>query len=376
MSENTKQIEQINRVLTNLNTAIDNIEKKNNKIIFFVPDTKGQARSSVINIYDTAETLVELGYNVLMLYNKNDYMKPSSWGKAEYDNIPIETIENQTLKVGPEDIMVISEINGTILQETEQLPLMRVIYIQSHEYMLDTFPFGKTWSDFGVFNAITCSENIVDLIRDVSHIAQIDVVKPKVGDKFKPTNKLKKPMVAIYSREQRKTAKIIKQFTTMYPLYRWVSFRDAHGFNHEDLPNLLAESMVAVWDDDIATYGRFALEALKTNTPVIAKLPDIPQDWMSNDNGIWVSDDNRIAEICAAYIKRWIEDDASELQNVAETVKDIGTHDEHLESVKVAFDNLTKNRIEELRANIDIYQEQLDFLENVEEVDAEVITNK
>lgn len=372
---NAEKIDRIERSIENVITGIQNLKDKNSKIIFFVSDTEGHARGSVINVYQQAETLISLGYNVIMLYEKPDALKPSTWGKKSFDEIPMSSIQDKdALKVSSGDILIVPEIHADILQKTESLPLHRIIYIQSHEYMLDNFQIGKVWTDYGVFDVITTNESIVDLIKNVGHSNKVNLVKPYIPEEFNEAVKatpIKKPIITIYSRDQRKTVKIIKQFTTKYPMYRWVNFADGHGTHHESMPKVLAESMLAVWNDNIASYGRFALEALHANTPVVGVLPDIPQEWMTDENGIWVSNDNDIADIIATYIKQWTEDNIDVLENVKDTVANVGKYDDHVESVKTTFEDIVSRRIEFLDAIKDKYEVTLEELksENKESVD-------
>lgn len=373
-----QKLERLEKSLNNVNEGISRLKNKEGKIIFFVSDTQGNARGSIINIYHQAETLINLGYNVNMLYEKNDYKKPSTWGKSEYDDIPTTTIQDSEFKVSSSDILVVPEIHADVLQKTENLPLHRVILIQSHEYMLDNFQIGKTWTDYGVFDVLTNSETIVDMIKDIGHSDRVSVIKPYINDEFKvgDTGVLKKPVVVLYSKEQRKSVKLIKQFTTKYPMYRWVNFTDAHGTHHESLPKLLSESMLTVWNDRISTLGRFALESLHCNTPVVGVLPDIPQEWMTGENGIWVSNDNDMIDVIATYVKQWIEDNLDVLGNVNETVKNVGLYEEHKESVETAFSGIINRRIEFLENIAKEYSESMEKIEAEEENEVEIIENK
>jgi len=61
---------------------------------------------------------------------------------------------------------------------------------------------------------------------------------------------------------------------------------------------------------------------MKCNVPVIGKVPNIIPEWMGDDNGIWVYDENQIADLAFNYIKNWMEDSLPEnLSKVNETVE-------------------------------------------------------
>ena len=51
-------------LVSNLESAIAKIQNKEHKIIFMVPDTKGNGKSSVIHLYDQALALKNAGYKL------------------------------------------------------------------------------------------------------------------------------------------------------------------------------------------------------------------------------------------------------------------------------------------------------------------------
>ena len=47
---------------------------------------------------------------------------------------------------------------------------------------------------------------------------------------------------------------------------------------------------------------------MKSNVPVIGKIPDLQPDWMNEDNGIWLTDQTIIIDVIADFIQNWLED--------------------------------------------------------------------
>ena len=72
-----------------LRVVEDNIQKMENKsfnVFFFVIDTKGNPSGSLEYIYRTALTLKELGYNVAMLHQEEEFIGVRDWlGDAAAD---------------------------------------------------------------------------------------------------------------------------------------------------------------------------------------------------------------------------------------------------------------------------------------------------
>jgi hypothetical protein len=91
----------------------------------------------------------------------------------------------------------------------------------------------------------------------------------------------------------------------------------------KDFAKNLKECALSVWVDDDSTFGTFPIESIMSNIPVIGKVPNIIPEWMTDENGIWVYDENQIPDLIFSYIKNWMEDLLPEnLSNVSETIKD------------------------------------------------------
>ena len=315
-------MEKINETLKNIESAIEKVKNKESKIVFLSPDTKGTARASVSYIYRQALILKNAGYTINILHEKNDYIKVGSWLGEEYDELEHKSIENNDLTVGPQDIIVIPEIYGNVFEQILQLPVQKVILTQSYDYLLDSFSPGKSWLDFDVMTCLTTSKTLADTISELVPTSSIEFVNPGIPGYFSPSEKPQMPVSAIHCRDQRKAAKIIKSFYLKYPLYRFISFKDMHGMTESDFAKNLKECALSIWVDDDSTFGTFPVESMKCNVPVIGKVPNIIPEWMGDDNGIWVYDENQIADLAFNYIKNWMEDSLPEnLSKVNETVE-------------------------------------------------------
>ena len=97
-----------------LKVSIQNLKDKKSRIYFLVQDTKGNARASVRLIYQMAKSLLDSGYNPIILHEKNDYAGVVAWMDEEYMLIPHQSIEGQILELSPEDVIVIPEVFSCI----------------------------------------------------------------------------------------------------------------------------------------------------------------------------------------------------------------------------------------------------------------------
>jgi hypothetical protein len=305
------------------------------------------------------------GYDVAILHEKNDYIKPGAWLGDEYDTLQHHSIEDNTLKVGPQDYVIIPEIYGSLLEQIQQLPVDRVLLIQCFEYLLDSFAPGKSWLDYGVGDCITTSKTLSEMVGELVGGVDVNYINPAIPDFFSPSDKPTKPLIAIHCRDQRKTAKIIKSFYLKYPIYRFISFKDMHGMGVKDFANNLKECALAIWVDDDSSFGTFPIEAMKCNVPIIGKIPTIIPEWITDDNGIWVYDENQISDLIYNFMKTWMEDKTPEnFLNISNTVKNLYTEENFNTATIAVYESLFDKKIKKLNTIKENLQKNLKTNEN------------
>lgn len=348
-----------NELVTKLKESIENLKNKKNRIYFLVQDTKGNAKASVRFIYEIAYELMENGFNPIIMHEQNDYKGVSEWISEKYMSIPHKSIEEQNLELSPEDLMVIPELYGHVMEQVSKFPCGKIVICQSYDYMLETLSPGMTWTQYGFFKCITTSEEQREYIEKIMKGVSYDILTPVVSENFKKKKIPAKPIVSVHTRDQRDTMKIIKSFYLKYPQFRWITFRDMRGLSENEFSELLKESFVSVWVDDISSFGTFPLESMKTGTPVIGKIPNIKPSWMNDDNGIWVNDVLIMEDVLAEFIQNWLEDNISEKLYLSsiETVEKY--------SNKQDFSNKCVNLFESyINTRLSNFEEQLNKIEN------------
>lgn len=341
--------------------SIDNLNNKTARIYFMVQDTKGNAKAGVIQIYKIALTLKKNGFNTFIIHEKNDYSGVSSWMGEEYMELPHESIEEQNLKISPEDFIVVPEIYGHVLDQLSGLSCGKIVLCQAYDHMLETLQPGTTWSQYGFVKCITTSEEQKKYIEEVMRNVSVDIIEPFIPELFTKKELPSKPIISIHTREQRDTMKIIKTFYLKYPQYRWITFRDMRGLNQEEFAEYLRDSFVSVWVDDTSGFGTFPIESMMSKTPVIGKVPNMKPSWMNDNNGVWTYELNNIPDIVAEFIQNWLEDNindelyekgletASNYSNIDKFTENLTkTFDDYLQGRKVVFESqLDKLKVEE-----------------------------
>jgi len=311
------------QLIINLERSIENLKNKNSKIYFFVQDTKGNTKGSIYFVYEIAKTLKDLGYNSIILHEKPDYFGVAECLSTEYMEIPHMCVEGNNLPISPEDTIVVPEIFGYIMSQLSQLPCAKIVLCQAYDYIFETLQPGETWVQLGFNKCITTSETLKQQISKVMRNVSIDVINFKISKVFQKSEFPPKPLIAIYTKEQRDGMNIIKTFYSRFPQYRWISFRDMRGMSIEQFSNTLKECMLSVWIDSESGFGTFPIESMKLGVPVLGKIPSLKPSWMNDNNGIWVENTINFADLIADFVQNWLEDNIiPELyQNGIETSK-------------------------------------------------------
>jgi hypothetical protein len=356
-------------ILENLKKNLTKMEEKDFSIYFFVIDTNGSPIGSVANIYEHVKMLNELGYKAYVLHEKNEYTTKQlefikNWLGSDYSSLPHASIEDKTVKIDMTDFIIIPELFANVMEQTVNLPGKRIVLCQSYDYITETLQPGKTWANYGITECITTTEkqkNYIDSLFNNS--VKTSVIPVSIDPRFKKSEKPKKPIISIMTRDQRDTVKIFKSFYIKYPHLKWVTFRDMRGMTKDVFSEALKESCISVWVDDIAAFGTFPLESMACGTPVIGKLPSLVNDWLTEKNGIWVDNSVIIPDLLSQYIQSWLEDSVpsdifSEMDN---TVKNytVEVQKEILESV---YTEIFEGRKKEIKDTLEKYE-----VNNVEE---------
>ena len=299
MSKNKENIEKLESSLGILNT-------NQNVIYFLVYDTKNNARASVKHIYDMALTLKESGHNAKMLVEDKSYTGVNGWLGEKYDSLDVVTIKDDRVEIKIEDIIVVPEYYSNVLESLVNIRCVKVMLLQQKEYMFETLPIGSRWSDYGFDRVIVTTESSKKYISEIFPEMLCHIIPPMISDDFKPTEVSQKPLIAISCKERAISKKIISEFYLRYPQLRWVTFKDMVQLSYSEFSDALRDCMVSVWVDDDSTFGTFPLESMKSNVPVIGKIPKNEPDWLS-ENGMWTYDESKIVEILGTYVLAWLD---------------------------------------------------------------------
>jgi len=336
---------------------IEKIDNKDFGFYFFTLDTKGNPTAGIANIYEHVKILNDLGYKASILHEKNDYHGVGDWLGESYSSLPHVSIEEQKLNLTAIDYLIIPEIFANVMEQVKEFPCKKIVLSQSYTYILELLKMTERWDlNYGFRDVITSSQKQADYIKSLFPSIKTHIVAPSIPEYFKPSEKLKKPIISILTRDQKSALKIVKAFYLRYPMYKWITFRELRGLPRKTFAEQLGESCLAVWVDDISSFGTFPLESIQCNTPVIGKIPDMVPEWMESEdstsnsiklknNGIWTNDILAIPNLIAEFMRAWLEDSIpQEFIDGINDSKDLFTEEKEAELIKELYTNFVSSR--------------------------------
>jgi len=350
MNNNEKSALMIERI----KEQIAKIENKDFTFYFYVVDTKGNPSGSLGYIYDIASGLKDLGYNVGMLYNEDEFVGVGDWLGEKYAELPHFNVGSNSVDISPSDFLFIPEVYSNVMTSTRNLPCKRIALLQSFDKLTEFIPFGATWGDLGIFKAITTTETNASRLNTYFPFVKTDVIRPKISSVFNKTDELKKLIVNVVTRDQSDVNKIVKPFFWQYPMYQWVAFRDLRGMSREQFANALQEAAITVWVDDVTDFGYTPLEAMKCGSIVIGRVPSVTPEWMLKGDdlvnaGIWVDNLASLPSVIASVVRTWTMDSIpEEIFQEADDLVAKYTEGQQLQDIKeVVIEGLISERLKE-----------------------------
>lgn len=371
--------EKYSKIIKKIEESVDKLQKKDFTLYFFVIDTKGVPSGNIQYIYETAKDLTEIGFNCAMLYQQETktvqdrsivngkevitnkevsipFVGVKDWLGDDYNNIKHYSINNDNIGVSAHDFLFIPEIFANVMNQTKDLPCKRVIICQNINFITEFIPLGVSWDNYNIFDVLTTSETQAKDVKEFFPSMRTKVVEPSIPNYFRNNEEPKKLMVSIVAKDQTYVNKIVKQFHWKFPQYRWVTFTDLRGLNREVFANTLRESAFTIWIDDDTYFGYAPIEAIKSGSIVIGKLPDVIPEWIYDDkkenilsNGLWFDNFKDIHKIIAQGIKLWLNDEIPQFiyDDMEETAKKY-TPSKKKETLKTVFESYIDERITEL----------------------------
>lgn len=322
MTEQIKEVELTN--IEKISLSIKKIDTKSNKIMFFIPDVNGVPAASIYEFYFHATTLKNDGYNVIILTENDKYEKPD-FIESELVQLEHVSVESNRLTVSPEDLLVIPEIFTNVMEQTKNLPCMRVVLLQSIDNTTKALLPGYDWSMFGITHVLTTSKTMERFVEEFFGKRKFNLKSYNVSvpDYFVDKYPLKRPVVSILVRNEKELDKIVKLFLSKYPQYRWLNFepmltnsKPPKHLRRKDFADKLAKNFAALWIDRISSHALFPLECMKVGTIPICLIPDVTPEYLVDEegkpvqnSGVWTADFFQLPSLIADTLRMFLDDE-------------------------------------------------------------------
>jgi len=320
--------------------SLDKLINKKSKFLFVVPESQSPV-ASVYEIYFHATVVKNLGYEVIIMVEKGDYVAPA-WIEKELTNHPHMSMSDPKLQVGPEDIMVIPEVYSNIMEQTKKLPCLRIGLLQSVDYMTSSLIPGTDWQSFGIRDVITTSQTLKEWLETFYGADKFDIKIYNIGipEYFERTSVPQQPVISVIGRNANEISKFVKLFFSKYPQYNWLTFdpmvtksKPPQPMRRVDFAKRLQHNFAAIWIDRIASFGTFPLECMKSGTIPICLKPDIMPEYMIERDekgapikivegaGVWTENYYDLPVLAGDVLIKFLDDNISpELYNIMESV--------------------------------------------------------
>ena len=270
-----------------IKASLAKIANKKSKFLFCVPESQSPT-ASVYEIYFHATVVKNMGYEVVVLVEKGDYVVPA-WVEKELTNHKHISMADPKLTVGPEDVMVIPDIYSNVMEQTKNLPCVRIGLLQSADYMTSALIPGTDWTSFNIHDVITTSPTLKEWLETFYGIGKYNIRTYNIGipDYFEKTDVPQKPIISVIGRNANEISKLVKLFFAKYPQYSWVTFdpmvtksKPPQPMRRVDFAKRLQGNFAAVWIDRISSFGTFPLECMKAGVIPNCLKPDIMPEYM------------------------------------------------------------------------------------------------
>lgn len=354
------------KVIENIEKELSRIDKKENKLYFFVIDTKGVPSGSLEYIYNLALIAKEEGYDVAMLHTEEEFEGVESWLGKEYAELPHYNVNKGEVGTSPSDILFIPEIYSQIMNQTKKLPCKRVVILQNYDFVVEQMPYAAQWGDFGIMEGIVNSDYQAAQINEVFPYVKLTKVTPYISKVFGSTIEPKKMVINVIAKDQSDIKRIVKPFYWKYNHLRWVSFKELRNLPKLEFAKALREGAITIIVDEDASFMYSALEAMKSGGIVMVKVPKTEVDWANGEElpncCVWFNDYDTLHKQIASVVRSWITDKvppvlAEEAKKTLENYNREKTKKEFIDYVTSVLER-RKKEMEELLTQVKKQEEE------------------
>ena len=290
-----------------VSTSLSNLKSKDFTFYFFIVEDQN-VNAGVLEVYNQANVLRKLGYNVTMI--TDDEYKTPLFLDDELQTIQTKkSSENVTVK--PEDFLIIPEIFTNVLDQTRKYNCNKILLFQSYSNALRGLLPGFSWlQEYGITQIITTNDNLTNFVNKFMGPGY-DIQKYTIGipDYFKKPTLPKDLTISYLSRNPQEMEMVIKLFYLQNPEYKFITFEDLRtNSKRKDFAEKLNKSIGTIFIDRISSFGTLPLEAMKSHNFVCGLIPEMVPEYIDEKNGLWSYNIFDLPELLASLISSFIQD--------------------------------------------------------------------
>ena len=131
--------------------------------------------------------------------------------------------------------------------------------------------------------------------------------------------------------------------------------------SESEFASTLQKSFMSVWIDETSSYGTFPLESMKSGVPCMGVVPTMVPQWMSEENGLWITNKTQLPDYIADFLQNWLEDNISDvlLEEMQKTIEKLPTEETFKYKVINHFEGYISTRLNS-------FEEQLNKLQTID----------
>ena len=284
----------------------------NGRILYISYDSPTPA-GGVRTIYSHVSHLVKNGYPAFIVHNQTDFKLP--WLECD---VPVLYMDRD-FKLSPNDIVVIPEDYGKVLEALKDTNIRKYIFCQNHFYIFKGLQNGNEWTDFGISDVFCSSEIINEFIRSVFDYDKVPIIHYAIDlELFKPGEKALQ--IAYMPRKRPAELDFIRNlFNRLYKQYKQIPWVCIDKVNETKVAEILSKSAIFISTSLYEGFGLPPLEAMASGCTVVGFHGGGGLEYASSENGYWCEEGNVIECVkTLGNVVSLINNDDEEINKVKE----------------------------------------------------------
>lgn len=312
------------------------------KIYYYTPALNSPSGGMGV-LFKQAKILADNGYDVSLIYEPNQYcpeLNPT-WMDFDISYIPKIKINGiLNFRINKDDMLIIPEGFGNIIEQTKNVQYKRVILAQSWIYILNSMVNPKSWKEFNITNVVTPSENLKSYLDEIMPGLNIQTYNYSINTSYFNKNSQKQPRICYSARGQESEMKVhavINMFKALTPKFRHIPFLHLKGYDKQTFANLLSESTFTLYTDEIACVATLPLESMAANTHVIGWDMGVKDYAIDNQNMFMVTNGDclGLAKKLKEVVEKYFNDELEEEKLFSNYEKTLNLYTEEQEKKRI-----------------------------------------